>query len=191
MLFQMMHSILLSVFHLKTILLVDHDWALKVFHQSAVGVLKGNTVSKMEHTTWKSNENWTEKWCQIVCSILFDLFLCMTSSGPDLLWQRFSSPPSKVILPHPKLSPRFFITKICYLLFSTKSLPLTVPPSKIIQVPDLLWQSFTSYYFPQNSLPLRVPPSKIILKVPKLLLQRYASYYFPQNSLPLMGASIV
>ena len=79
LLFQMVHSVLLSVLHFKTILLVDPDWLLKVFHQSAVGVLKGNTESKTESTIWKSNENWTEKWCQIVCSILFDLSYCMTS----------------------------------------------------------------------------------------------------------------
>ena len=53
-----------------------------------------------------------------------------------------------------------------------------------------------------NSLPLRVPPSKIILsprlgasiqnysKSQKFLSQRFTSYYFPQNSLPLLGASI-
>ena len=80
MLFQLVYSVLLSVLHFKTILLVVL-LLLKVFHQSAVGVLKGNTASKMEHSIWKSNENWTEKWCQIVCSILFDLFLCMTSSA--------------------------------------------------------------------------------------------------------------
>ena len=51
MLFQMVCSVLLSVLHFKTILLVDPDWLLKVFHQSAVGVLKGNTASKMEHST--------------------------------------------------------------------------------------------------------------------------------------------
>ena len=68
LLLQMVHSVLLSVLHLKTILLVDPDWLLEVFHQSAVRVLKGHTASKMEHSIWKSNENWTEKWCQIVCS---------------------------------------------------------------------------------------------------------------------------
>ena len=72
--FQMVYSILLSVLHFKTILLVDPDWLLKLFHQSAVGVLEGNTASKMEHTIWKSNENGAYTWCQIVCSILFDLF---------------------------------------------------------------------------------------------------------------------
>ena len=41
-------------------------------------VLKCNTESKMEYTIWKSNENWTKEWCQIVCSILFE-FYCMTS----------------------------------------------------------------------------------------------------------------
>ena len=60
---------------------MDPDWLLKVFHQSVVGVLRGNTASKMEYSIWKSNENWAEKWCQIVCSILFDLYYCMTSSG--------------------------------------------------------------------------------------------------------------
>ena len=80
LLFQMVHSILLSVLHLKTILLVDRDWLFKFFHQSPVGVLKGKTASKMEHSFWRSNEHWIEKCCQIVCSILFDLFLCMTSS---------------------------------------------------------------------------------------------------------------
>ena len=50
MLFQMVCSVLLSVLHFKTILLVDPDWLLKLFHQSAVGVLEGNTASKMEHT---------------------------------------------------------------------------------------------------------------------------------------------
>ena len=83
LLFQMVHFVLLSVLPFKTILFVDPDWLLKVFHQSAVGVLKGNTASKMEYNISKSNENWTDKWCQIVCSILFDLFLCMTSSGQD------------------------------------------------------------------------------------------------------------
>ena len=144
LLFPMVYSVLLSVLHFKTILLVDPDWLLKLFHQSAVGVSEANTASKMEHTIWKSNENGAYTWCQIVCSILFDLFLCMTSSGPDLLWQRFSSPPSKVILPHPKLSPRFFITKIYYLLFSTKSLPLRVPPSKIILSPRIANKSVLS-----------------------------------------------
>ena len=31
----------------------------------------------MEHSTWKSNENWTENWCHIVCSILFGLYFCV------------------------------------------------------------------------------------------------------------------
>ena len=48
---------------------------------STVGVLEGNTASKMEHTIRKNNENGAYTWCQIVCSILFDLFLYMTSSG--------------------------------------------------------------------------------------------------------------
>ena len=89
LLFQMVYSVLLSVLHFKTILLVDPDWLLVNFHQSAVGVFKGNTASKMEHSIWKSNENWTEKWCQNVCSVLFDLFLCMTSS---VLSQRLQEP---------------------------------------------------------------------------------------------------
>ena len=80
LLFLMVYSVLLSVLHFKTILLVDPDWLLKLFHQSAVGVLEGNTASKMEHTIWKSNETGAYTWCQIVCSILFDLFKCMTSS---------------------------------------------------------------------------------------------------------------
>ena len=46
----MVYSVLLSVLHFKTILLVDADWLLKVSHQSLVGVLKGNTASKMEHS---------------------------------------------------------------------------------------------------------------------------------------------
>ena len=86
LLFQMVYSILLSVLHFKTILLVDPDWLLKVFHQLAVGFSKGNTASKMEHSIWKNNNNWTEKWRQIVCSILFDLFLCMTSSAQQYFW---------------------------------------------------------------------------------------------------------
>ena len=75
------YALLLSVLHFKTILLVDLDWLLKVLPESAVGVLKSNTASKMEHSIWKSNKNWTGKWCQIVCCILFDLLLCMTSSA--------------------------------------------------------------------------------------------------------------
>ena len=81
LLFPMVYSVLLSVLHFKTILLVDPDWLFKLFHQSGVEVSEANTASKMEHSIWKRNENWTGKWCQIVCSILFDLFLCMTSSG--------------------------------------------------------------------------------------------------------------
>ena len=80
LLFQMVYSVLLSVLHFKTILVVDPDWLLEVFYQSAVGVLEGNTASKMEHNIWESNENGAYTWCQIVCSILFNLFLCMTSS---------------------------------------------------------------------------------------------------------------
>ena len=84
LIFQMVYSVLPSVLHFKTSLLVDPDWLLKVFHQSGVGVSKGNTASKMEHSTWKSNENWTENWCHIVCSILSGLFLCVTSSEQSL-----------------------------------------------------------------------------------------------------------
>ena len=43
-------------------------------------VLEGNTVSKMQHTIWKSKENWTENWCQIVCSIFIWLF-CVWQVG--------------------------------------------------------------------------------------------------------------
>ena len=73
LLFQMVYSVLLSVLHFKTILFVDPDWLLNVFHQSVVGVLKGNTASKMEHSIWKSNENWTEKQCHFGshCDILY------------------------------------------------------------------------------------------------------------------------
>ena len=67
----MVYSVLLSVLHFKTSPLVDPDGLLDVFHQSAVGVSKGNTASKME----------TENWCHTVCSILLGLFLCMTSSA--------------------------------------------------------------------------------------------------------------
>ena len=81
LIFQMVYLVLPSVLHFKTSLLVDPDWLLKVFHQSGAGVSKSNTASKMEHSTWKSNENQTENWCHIVCSILFGLFLCVTSSG--------------------------------------------------------------------------------------------------------------
>ena len=80
LIFQMVYLVLPSVLHFKTSLLVDPDWLLKVFHQSGAGVSKSNTASKMEHSTWKSNENWTENWCHIVCSILSGLFLCVTSS---------------------------------------------------------------------------------------------------------------
>ena len=74
LIFQMVYSVLPPVLHFKTSLLVDPDWLLKVFHQSGVGVSKGNTASKMEHSTWKSNENWPENWCQIACSVLFEQF---------------------------------------------------------------------------------------------------------------------
>ena len=80
LLFQMLHSILLAVLPLKTI---TTDWCKTFNSQSGsikIMVLKCNTESKTEYTIWKSNEKWTEKWCQIVCSILFDLFHCMTSS---------------------------------------------------------------------------------------------------------------
>ena len=50
LLFAMVYSVLLSVLHFRTILLVDPDWLLKLFHQSAVGVSEANTASKMEHT---------------------------------------------------------------------------------------------------------------------------------------------
>ena len=80
LLFPMVYSVLLLVLHFKTTPLMDPDWLLKLFHQSGVEVSEANTASKMEHSTWKSNENWTENWCRIVCSILFGLFLCVTSS---------------------------------------------------------------------------------------------------------------
>ena len=41
-------------------------------------VLKCNTESKTEYTIWKNTKNWTEKCCQLLCSILFVLFYCMT-----------------------------------------------------------------------------------------------------------------
>ena len=41
---------MLSVLHVKTILLMDPDWLLKVFHQSVVEILRGNTASKMEYS---------------------------------------------------------------------------------------------------------------------------------------------
>ena len=36
----------------------------------------------MELSIWKSNENWTEKWCQIVAFCL-TYFFCVTSSATD------------------------------------------------------------------------------------------------------------
>ena len=80
LLFQMMCSILLAVLPFKT---PPVDWWKTFNSQSGSNtrmVLKCNTESKTEYTIWKSNENWTEDWCQIVCSILFDFCLCMTSS---------------------------------------------------------------------------------------------------------------
>ena len=46
MLFQMVYSVLLSVLHFKTILLVDPDWLLKVFHQPAAGSLRATQRAK-------------------------------------------------------------------------------------------------------------------------------------------------
>ena len=75
----------------KTILLVDPD---EVLHQSAEGVLKDDAVSKMEH----SNGNWSDKLCQIVCSILFDLFYFMTSSTfCHDTWKNYSPSHSAVL----------------------------------------------------------------------------------------------
>ena len=95
LLFQMLHSILLAVLPLKTI---TTDWC-KTFNSQSGSikrmVLKCNTESKTEYTIWKSNEKRTEKWCQIVCSILFDLFHCMTSSAMErwggYLWEPFGT----------------------------------------------------------------------------------------------------
>ena len=90
--FQMVCSILLAVLPSKT---PTADWWKSFHSQSGCTkrmVLKCNTESKTEYTIGKSNENWTENWCQIVCSILFDLFDCMTSSAEALnaLFHRFS-----------------------------------------------------------------------------------------------------
>ena len=83
LLFQMLCPILLTVLPFKT---PTADW-WKTFNSHSGStkrlVLKCNTESKTEYTIWKSYENWTEKWCQIVCSILFDLFYCMSSSDGE------------------------------------------------------------------------------------------------------------
>ena len=91
LLFQMVCYILLAVLPFKTPIA---DW-WKTFNSQSGStkrmVLKCNTESKTEYTIGKSNENWTENWCQIVCSILFDLFDCMTSSGASnlIFWNEF------------------------------------------------------------------------------------------------------
>ena len=87
LLFQMVCYILLAVLPFTTP--IADGW--KTFNSQSGStkriVSKWNTESKMEHTIWKSNENGAYTWCQIVCSILFDLFLCMTSSVVSLfLW---------------------------------------------------------------------------------------------------------
>ena len=46
MLFQMVYSVWLSVFHFKPILSVDPDWRQKVFHQSAAGSLRATQRAK-------------------------------------------------------------------------------------------------------------------------------------------------
>ena len=80
LLFQVLCSILLAVLLFET---PAPDW-WKTFNSQSGStkrlVLKCNTEGKTKYTIWKINENWTEKWCQIICSILFDLFYCMTSS---------------------------------------------------------------------------------------------------------------
>ena len=88
----MVCSILLAVLASET---PTADWWKSFNSQSGSTkrmVLKCNTESKTEYTIGKSNENWTENWCQIVCSILFDLFDCMTSSvasaGQKIVRQR-------------------------------------------------------------------------------------------------------
>ena len=47
----MVYSILLSVLHFKTILLMDPDWLLKISPPISNRDLDGNKATKMEHTT--------------------------------------------------------------------------------------------------------------------------------------------
>jgi len=63
---------------------------------------------KMEHTIWKSITCWTEKQCQIVCGILYDLFYCMTSSATNVL----SNDGSWHVLKCPKMNKVYFLYEI-------------------------------------------------------------------------------
>ena len=73
----MVYSVLLSVLHFETILLVDSDR----HHQSAVGVWKATQQAKWSTASERAIKIELKNGVRKVYSILFDFCLCMTSSG--------------------------------------------------------------------------------------------------------------
>ena len=71
--FQMVWSVLLTVLHLKTLLLIGCE--ISTANQNLT-----NEWFLTKHTIWKSIEVWTENWWHIDCGILFNLIYSMTSS---------------------------------------------------------------------------------------------------------------
>ena len=76
---QMVCLVLLTVSHLKTLQFIGCEFSTA--NQKPTNKwFKLQHREKTEHSIWKSNKNWAENWCLIVCGILFDLISCMTSS---------------------------------------------------------------------------------------------------------------
>ena len=82
MLFQMVWSVLLTVFHLKTLLLIGCE--ISTANQNLTNKWFLMATQRAKRST-PSERAWALKtelkfWCQIVCGILFDLIYSMTSS---------------------------------------------------------------------------------------------------------------
>ena len=84
MLLQMVCSVLLTVLHFKTLLLIVCEITTDNQNATNKWFLIKTQQSKTGHTIWKNKKNWAENWCQIICGILFDLIHSMTSSETPL-----------------------------------------------------------------------------------------------------------